>query len=113
MRSILPCENHSIIKVINDEILAATGKRVFVLNGELETVKCYNGKENLAKGFDGNEKYIALAFHWYYENLSEVRFFPRNGNEDETTNSTVSKTTTSLNYFFVSFTNMMSLFVLW
>ena len=81
-----------MIKVINDEIVAATGdldKGLLVLNGELETIKCYNGNTKMAQCLEGNENYIALGFRWYFED-HEVRFFPRNGDEQQMINSTVS-----------------------
>ena len=59
VKSVQPSATETMIKVINDEIVATTDGYVLVLNGELETVRTFNNEHFCADCIDGNEKYIA------------------------------------------------------
>ena len=81
--------------MINDEVMVTADNNILMLNGDFETVECYNGRARCAQLFDGNENFIALGLQTSLVNQS-VHFFPRSGDEQETVNPTVSQHTSSI-----------------
>ena len=68
-----------MIKVINDEIIATIFGAVLILNGDLKTIRRFNGIKRRARAIDGNEDYISVT----YDN-DNVLFFTRNSDEEPT-----------------------------
>ena len=80
-----PSHKQPLIKLINNEIFVVCFGNVWILNGELETIECFNvlkvvsPYEKWPRCADGNESYIVAGVY-----KGRVCFFARNGDEEPT-----------------------------
>ena len=78
-----PTEHDTIIKVINDEIVASVFDGILILNAEFHTVKRFHKTENrfqcFAQCIGGNAEYIAIVT---LHHDRRVQFYRRDGDND-------------------------------